>query len=191
VDPLLPLGLHDYWKSRKLGLGIGLFRGSRQRAAVRMERVFGEGRYLRVESAYSLATVHLLERRFDSALEVNAWLHERFPSNPVCLYHRALILEGLERNAEALAVWEQLTERLVSSGRSSHGFLAECLLHRARLHAFLGAEERARETLHEAAVHALSRRPESELDGPFGGFDSVRDEIGRLQRRLGMEAGPR
>ena len=42
VDPLLPLALHDYWKSRKLSFGIGLHRGLRRPALARMETVWGQ-----------------------------------------------------------------------------------------------------------------------------------------------------
>lgn len=44
VDPLLALALHDYWKSRRLGFGIGLHRGLRRPAVARMETVWQRGR---------------------------------------------------------------------------------------------------------------------------------------------------
>lgn len=192
VDPLLSMALHDYWKSRRLGLGIGLFRGLRRRAVARLVTVWRQARYLSVEAAYSLSAVHQLEGRFEEALEVNDWLHERFPSNPVCLYHRARILEALRRPAEALLVWDRLVGRLLDSNRVSRGFLAECHLHRAGLLASLPAADavRASEALRLARDHARQRDPRAEMDGPFGGFEIVREDIGALERRLAAAATP-
>ncbi len=184
VDPLLPMALHDYWKSRKLGL---FFKGRRPEAIARLETVFREGRYLSVEAAYSLSTVLQIEGAFGRALEVSDWLHERFPDNPVCLYHRARILEGRGRSAEALLVWDRLVERLFSSGRVSHGFLAECHLHRAVLLQSRavgdGRDSEAAAALLLAKEHARLRDPGTEMEGPFGGFDEVRAQIARVEGR--------
>jgi len=183
VDPLLPAALHDYWKSRTLGF---LFGGRRAGAIARMERVWREGRYLTVEAAYSLSAVLQGERQLERALEVNDWLHERFPENPVGLYHRARILEGLDRREQALETWQRLAERLVASGRVSHGFLAECQLRRARL---LAAPEgrgtlpdaQAAAALALASEHARLRDPEQEMDGPFEEWGDVKQAILRLE----------
>jgi tetratricopeptide (TPR) repeat protein len=186
ADPLLALALHDYWKSRKLGFGIGLHRGLRRPALARMETVWRQGRYLTVEAAYTLSTVHQLEGRFEQALAVSDWLYERFPDNPVCLYHRGLILERLDRPEAALGVWDRLVERLLASGRASHGFLAECHLHRAGLLAAPGAQGTgaARGALRLAADHARARDPQREMEGPFGGFEKTCSEIARTERQL-------
>ena len=189
VDPLLPLALHDYWKSRKLSFGIGLHRGRRGEAVARMETVWRQGRYLSAEAAYTLSTVHQLEGRFERALEANDWIYERFPDNPVCLYHRGLILERLGRPEAALGVWDRLIERLLASGRASHGFLAECHLHRAGVLASLAAPgaprtDEAQAALQLAADHARERDPQREMEGPFGDFEKTRREIGRWERRL-------
>jgi len=154
-----------------------------------METVWRQGRYLRVEAAYTLSTVHQLEGRFERALEANDWLYERFPDNPVCLYHRGLILERLGRPEAALEAWERLVERLLASGRASHGFLAECHLHRAGLLVSLAAPgapgtEEARAALQLAADHARARDPQREMEGPFGDFDKTRLEIARRERQL-------
>jgi tetratricopeptide (TPR) repeat protein len=183
VDAQLPSALHDYWKSRKLGF---LFGGRRAGAIARMERVWREGRYLTVEAAYSLSAVLQGEGQLERALDVNGWLHERFPENPVGLYHRARILEGLERREPALENWQRLLARLVASGRVSHGFLAECHLRRARLLAELSSDDTrsdgpAATALALASEHARLRDPEREMDGPFEEFDDLQKAIARLE----------
>jgi tetratricopeptide (TPR) repeat protein len=183
VDPQLPMALHDYWKSRKLGLFFG---GRRGGAIARMELVWREGRYLKVEAAYSLTAVLQGEGQLERALAVNDWLHERFPGNPVCLYHRARILEALGRRQEAFSAWDELVRRLVASGRASHGFQAECHLRRARLLAApeasgMASEQQASTALALASEHASKRDPQLEMDGPFEDFDEVREAIARLE----------
>jgi tetratricopeptide (TPR) repeat protein len=187
VDPELPMALNDYWRSRKLALFFG---GRRDPALARMERVWREGRYLRVEAAYALAGALLVEGRLEPALAVNDWLHERFPGNPVALYHRARILEALGRT-EALPAWDAVVARLVASGRVSHGFLAECHLHRARLLAGPSASERseAAATARELAMsHARRRDPRLEMDGPFEDWSSVAEAIAELERTAAASA---
>lgn len=184
VDPHLPMALHNYWKSRKVSL---FFKGRRPGAIAWMETVWRQGRYLSVEAAYSLSMALQAEGAFERALEVNDWLHERFPDNPVCLNHRARILEGLDRPTDALQVWDHLVERLVASDRVSHGFLAECYLHRARLIADLAAgpgsssDETAASALQLAKEHARRRDPRREMQGPFEDFEEVRVQIVRLE----------
>jgi membrane protein YqaA with SNARE-associated domain len=190
VDPLLGIALHDFWKSEKLGLGIGLFSGGRTTVVPRLLSVWTNGRYLRVEAAYSLQTVHLRQGRPAEALVMNDWLQERFPENPIGLYHRGLILEALRRPREALRAWDALAVRLGSSPFSAHGFLAECHLHRARLHLELELRPEADDALDhageaEAAVaqaqeHAARRDPRSELEGQFERFEDIRKSIARL-----------
>ena len=185
VDPQLALALHDYWKSRRLGLFFG---GRRSGAIARMETVWKEGRYLSVEAAYGLTTVLLLDGALDRALEVSDWLHARFPDNPVHLYYRARVLEGLGRPADALGSWDRLVERLLASGRISHGFLAECHLRRARLLALAGAgassQEDATAALRLARQHASARDPRLEMEGPLEGFEKIEEEIARLEGTL-------
>jgi tetratricopeptide (TPR) repeat protein len=191
LDPHLPMALHDYWKSRKLGI---FFKGRRPGAIARMDTVWRQGRYLSVEAAYSLSMVLQMEGAYERALEVNDWLHERFPDNPVCLNYRARILEGLDRSTDALQVWDRLVERLLASGRLSQGFLAECHLHRARLLARLAAvagsdtEEAAMTAVLLAKEHARRRDPRKEMQGPFEDFDDVRGQIVRLEASLGSKA---
>jgi tetratricopeptide (TPR) repeat protein len=193
VDPELPLALHDYWRSRKLGF---LFGGKRRPALARMERVWHEGRYLRVEAAYSLAAALLVEGRLEDALTVNGWLRDRYPDNPVGLYHRARILEGLERPAEALAAWDAVVARLLASGRISHGFLAECQLHRAQLlnvdapfAAFPAANAAA--ALDEARAHARLRDPLVEMEGPFESWSTLAEAVADLERARAPSDGRR
>jgi tetratricopeptide (TPR) repeat protein len=182
VDAELPMALHDYWKSRKLGLFFG---GRRPGAILRMERVSREARYLGVEAAYSLVTVLQGEGRYDEALRMSDWLSERFPANPVALYHRARILEKLGRPIEALRVWDDLVERLSASGRTSHGFLAECHLHRAQIQAAGGGTDRAIDSIRLAQAHAAQRDPRLEMEGPFEDFDEIRTAIARLDESWG------
>jgi membrane protein YqaA with SNARE-associated domain len=197
ADPLLGLALHDFWKGEKLGLALGLFGGGRRSVVPRLESVWKNGRYLRVEAAYALETVHLRQGRAADALAMNDWLRERFPSNPIGLYHRGLILEALERPRAALSAWDALAVRLESRPWSPHGFLAECHLHRARLHRALaegvGGEEAAEHSREAAAAlaaaeeHAARRDPRRELEGPFERFDRIREQIARLAKPVPPE----
>ena len=70
----------------------------------RLERVQNEARFVGVEAG---------------------WLRARFPDNPVGLYHRSLILEGLERPAEALVAWDALVAHIGAFAHRRDGFLAE------------------------------------------------------------------
>ncbi|HVQ24265.1 MAG TPA: phospholipase D-like domain-containing protein, partial [Planctomycetota bacterium] len=88
------------------------------------------------------------------------------------------------RDARGLVA--RLAERLVASGRVSHGFLAECQLRRARL---LAAPEgrgtlpdaQAAAALALASEHARLRDPEQEMDGPFEEWGDVKQAIVRLE----------
>ena len=114
------------------------------------------------------------EGRYDEALRMSDWLRERFPTNPVALYHRARILEALGRPADALRAWDDLVDRLSDSARVSHGFLAECHLHRARIESARGATAPAADALRLASFHAVRRDPQLEMEGPFEDFDAIR-----------------
>jgi hypothetical protein len=142
---------------------------------------------LTVEAAYSLSAVLQGEGQLQRALEVSDWLQQRFPENPVSLYHRARILEGLDRRDQALEAWQRLAARLVASGRVSHAFLAECHLRRARLLATPEGrgtlpDEAAAAALALAAEHARLRDPEREMDGPFEEWSDVKQAIARLEQ---------
>jgi tetratricopeptide (TPR) repeat protein len=179
ADPLLAMGLHDYWKAVKIPLG--LLGGSRGRAMERLQTVWTSGRYLTVEAAYALQTTLYREGDPVAALRVNEWLYARYPRNPVCLYHRALILEALGREAEALVIWDRLVERISASATPSHGFLAECHLHRAELLARWGSPSDARRELETASRQAALRGAAAELEGPLEDSGEIHD---RIRRRL-------
>jgi tetratricopeptide (TPR) repeat protein len=185
ADPQLATAVHDFWKAEKLGLGLGLFQGGRRSVVTRLERVRQEARFVAVEAAYALETVHYRQGDFAKALEVNDWLRERFPDNPVGLYHRGLIFEKLERPTESLAAWDALVARIERFPHRSDGFLAECHLHRSRLLQRLAGGERpevgsAAEVARRAArEHAVRRDAHRELEGPLVSFEEVRREIER------------
>lgn len=183
VDPLLATALHDFWKAEKLGLGMGLFGGGRRTVVARLERVRDEGRLLSVEAAYALQTIHYRRGDLPSALRANDWICARFPANPVGLYHRALILEGLRRDQESMDAWDALLSRLRAFPHASRGFLAECQLHRALHLARLrpGSPE-LYEARTDAARHAGLRVAERELEGTLTTFDDVRHAIAGLPR---------
>lgn len=188
VDPVLALAVHDFWKAEKLGLGLGLFAGGRRTVVTRLERVRAEARFLSVEAGYALQTVHYRQGDLPRALDANEWLHRRFPSNPVGLYHRGLILEGIGRDHEALSAWDALLARLQGNPHRSDGFLAECQLHRAWLLARVARPDEhalraaASEALLAAARHARRRVAERELEGPLVSFADIQKAITRLER---------
>ncbi|HEY8232740.1 MAG TPA: hypothetical protein VIJ10_08755 [Vicinamibacteria bacterium] len=176
ADALIPLAAFDYWKARKLPL---LFRGSKDRAIEKLERAWADARLLQVEAAYALETVLLVEGEPVRAFEVNEWLHARYPRNPVGLYHRALLLERLDRRGNALRAWDELEARLRDSGHISRGFLAECALQRSRLLSAEGRDVEADLALQEALAHEQLRDPSAELDGPLHSADSIAQGICR------------
>jgi tetratricopeptide (TPR) repeat protein len=190
VDPRLMIGLYKYWKSQKLGFGVDLYAHERQEAFVIIEQVWKQGRYSSVEAALTLQNVLLYSREIQKALEVNDWLHERYPAHPSVLYHRALLMERLQRPAEALALWEKLIQRIKTSPWPSHTFLAECYLHCAHLGEALRlaqasgnhAPQKISEALQLAAWHAERRNKTIELESIFQKFDDVEAEIKKMQK---------
>jgi hypothetical protein len=187
VDPLLGLALFDYWKAVKLP--FGLF-GNRSGAVERLLTVWSDGRFLGVDGAYALQTVLYREGDAAAAFEVNEWLYARYPTSPACLYHRALILEALQRTQDALAAWDALVAHIEASGRVSQGFLAECHLHRALLLRAGGSEAGARAALERARAHARSRVTAEEMEGPLEGSEQVLARIVALARELPRQEPP-
>jgi len=192
VDATLTIGLYKYWKSQKLGFGIDLYAHERQEAFVIIEQVWKHGRYSTVEGALTLQNVLLYSRENHQALEVNEWLHERYPTHPSVLYHRALLMERLQRPAAALALWEKLIHRINTSPWQSHTLLAECYLHCAQLGEALrlaGANgdhpsQKIGEALQLAAWHAERRDKARELESIFQRFDEIAGEIKKMQKNL-------
>lgn len=184
VDPLLALAVHDYWKAERLGLGLGLFSGGRKLAVERLQVVQAQGRFLRVEASYALQTILFKEGRLVPALALNDSLLARFPDNPVALYHRGLILEGLSRRDDALAVWDGLVARLHAFPHQSDGFLAECHLHRALLLEASGRPAESRTALAQAKEYVCRRDAARELEGPLVRAEKVRNSVNGLARTL-------
>jgi tetratricopeptide (TPR) repeat protein len=196
VDPGLMIGLYKYWKSQKLGFGVDLYGHERREAFVIIEQVWKHGRYSSVEAALTLQNILLYSHETEKALEVNDWLHERYPSHPSVLYHGALLMERLERPTEALAFWEKLIQRINTSPWQSHTFLAECYLHCALLGEALRlaqasdhhSPQKISEALQLAAWHAERRNKALELESIFQKFDEVEAEIKRMQKELATNA---
>jgi tetratricopeptide (TPR) repeat protein len=184
ADPTLLVALFDFWKAEKLGLGVGLFGGGRRTVVARLERVRTDARFLSVEAAYALQTVHYLQGDDERALAVNRWLLERFPTNVVALYQGGMILDRLGRAAESLAAWEALESRLLQAETPSHGFLAECLLRKSLLLQRAGRTAAAAAALERARAHAGARVGEREMEGPLVRFEDVARQI-RSQRGTG------
>ncbi len=190
VDPYLALGVYEYWKSAKLNFAGGLFADKRQQAIATLEQVRQQGRYVAVDAAYSLQTIHIHEGNYAQALEINDWLLQRFPQNVSALYHRGLILEKLDRVAEALAVWENVINRIRAFRQASDGYLAECHLHCAQLSERLpaaasagGTNENVILALQHARAHARRRIAEKELEGPLASFREIKKNIDEMVKK--------
>lgn len=186
VDPSLTIGLYKYWKSQKLGFGIDLYAHERREAFVLIEQVWKQGRYSAVEAAITLQNILLYSREYQKALEVNDWLHDRYPAHPSVLYHRALLMERLQRPAKALAHWETLISRIRAFPIQSHTLLAECYLHCAQLEPADASDNHAPQkiatALQLAAWHAERRNKALELESIFQKFDDIAGEIKRMQK---------
>lgn len=189
VDPYLALGVYEYWKIAKLNFAAGMFADKREQAIAELESVRQHGRYVAVDAAYSLQTIYIHEKNYTQALEINDWLLQRFPQNVSALYHRGLILEKLDRVAEALAVWEMVISRIRAFIQASDGYLAECYLHRAQLSERLpapsagGANERVILALQHARSHARQRVAEKELEGPLASFREIKKAIDQMVKK--------
>ena len=177
VDPILLVALFDFWKSEKLSLGLGLFGGARTTVVTRLQRVRSEARFLSVEAAYALQTVHYLQGEYAEALRMNEWLRARFPTNVVALYHAGMILDRLGRDEESLAAWDALQSRLLHVSPQSRGFLAECGLRRLEILRRKGRMEEAREALLRARAHVSARVAAREMEGPLARFEDIARKI--------------
>lgn len=181
VDPLLGLALYDFGKSKVPALGWFV---SRETILRRLERVQREGRYVSVSARYALQVVYMEMGQTDRAWEVNNWLYERFPRNPVCLYNRALLLEKLNRPQEAALVWEQLIARVEDIERPSKGYLAECYYHLSSLSHLAGETEQEASQLAAANRFVKLYRPEEEMDGPYTSFDETKKAISQATKKV-------
>lgn len=190
VDPGMALALYEYWKSKKLGLGMGLFSGNRKNAFALLEKVRAQGRYVALEAAFSLQDLYVHEGDYPRALELNEYLCKTLPKHPSVLYHRALILENLQRPGESLAAWEQLTERIQAFQRPSYGFLAECQLHRARLFAILQESTADQVAIHQigsalslAASYMQQCDTAFEMEGTIESFTELKKAISQMSSK--------
>ena len=188
-DPDLALGLYEYWKSKKLGMGVGLFSGSRKEALRMLEAVQAKARYVARDAELTLQDLYMHEGDFARALAINESLLPQLPLNASVLYHRAILLEKVGREPEALSVWEKLYERIQKFPRPSQSFLAECQLHRARIFQKTNAASTAiRGALDAAATHMQHVDRKIEMTGPFENFDEMNNSIRTLTAQLGNSA---
>lgn len=190
VDPGMALALYEYWKSKKLGLGLGLFSGNRKDAFALLEKVRAQGRYVALDAAFSLQDLYVHEGDYPRALELNENLYKALPKHPSVLYHRAIILENLQRPREALAAWEQLSERIQAFQRPSYGFLAECQLHRARLFAVMQDSPAEKVAVHHigsalslAASYMQQCDTALELEGSLQSFTELKKAISEMSSK--------
>ncbi|MGH7597009.1 MAG: tetratricopeptide repeat protein [bacterium] len=197
VDPGIALALYEYWKSKKLGMGLGLFAGNRKAAFALLEKVRAQGRYLARAAAFALQDLYMHEGEYQHALKINEELYAALPTHPSVLHHRAVILEKLQRPKEALAAWEQLAERLQAFQRPSHGFLAECQLHRAKLLEALQvsttdetATLKISSALNLAASHIQQCDKTFEMEGPVDNFAELKKAIDLMLSKYAVVNAP-
>lgn len=191
LDPDVALGLYEYWKSKKLGMGTRLFAGGRKEALHMLEAAQAQSRYIAREAEMSLQDLYMHEGEYDRALATNESLLSRLPLNGSVLYHRGVLLERVGREAEALLVWEKLYERIQAFRRPCESFLAECRLHRARLLINQKAEpEKILAALDSAAEHMQRCNRKVEMAGPFESFDDMNKAIRALQAQYPKKSSP-
>ena len=193
IDPALALALYEYWKGVKLDFGLGILARRRALAIRLLEKVWLQGRYVSVDAAYSLQTIHMQKGDYQRALEINDWLHERFPGNVVCIHHRALLFEKLGRRQEALATWGKIIDRVRAFRYPSAGFQAECHLHRAQICEQLAPPVLDRSTalaiaaeLELAVMHAGRRDAGIEIDGLFESFAEIDKAIAKMVKKYSV-----
>lgn len=190
MDPAMLVAMFEFWKSKKLDFGLGLYRKSREQALALLERVWHEARYISVDAAFSLQDILLHDGEYAKTLVVSDWLQNRFPRHPTVLYHRALLFEKLKRQEEALVLWQELIEKLWAFPNSSSGYLAECYLHCAQIHenalVLFDSEERRQAmcvALRAAALHAKQRDAAIELESGYQSFKDIVKDIERLANK--------
>lgn len=187
ADPKLSLGLYEFWKSQKLDFGFGFRKSNHQNALKLIEEVWKQGRYLSIDAAFALQNILLHEEEYAKALDVNNWLRDRFPNHPSVLYHRALLLERLQRPLEALPQWLGLISQIKSFQVQSDGYLAECYLHCAQIYEITRALAAKRKdinsALQQATFYAERRNESIELESSYQKFNEIYDSIKKMQRR--------
>lgn len=197
VDPAMALALYEYWKSKKLGMGLSLFAGNRKTAFALLEKVRAQGRYLARHAAFALQDLYMHEGEYQRALEINEELYAALPQHASVLHHRAVIMEKLQRPQEALAAWEQLAERLEAFQKPSHGFIAECQLHRAKLLEILQvsttdetATLKISSALNLAASHIQQCDKAFEMEGPMDNFAELKKAIDQMLSKYAIVKAP-
>ncbi len=190
-DPYLALGLYEYWKSKKLGMGMGLFAGGRKEALRMLEAAQSKARYVGRDAALTLQDLYMHEGEYARALALNETLLPELPQNASVLYHRAVLLEKVGRSEEALPVWENLHVRVQSFRRPSYAFMAECQLHRARILKSINAEpEKIVAALDLAAADMQQCDRALEMSGPFENFDALNKAIRTLRTQHPTGSSP-
>ncbi len=187
MDPGLALALYEYWKSKKLGMGIGLFSGGRKDAFRLLEKVESEAHYVRLDASFSLQDLYMHEGEYARALAINESLYATFPEHPSVLYHRGVLLEKVQRGEEALQVWEKLAARIQAFRKPSYAFLAECELRRARiLEKAKAGEPKIAAALEAAALHMRQYDRALEMPGPFENFKQLEEAIQELSGKYAL-----
>jgi uncharacterized protein (TIRG00374 family) len=182
-DPDLALGLYEYWKNKRLGMGMGLFSRGRKEALRTLEAVHAKARFVGRDAELTLQDLYMHEGEYERALAINENLLPELPLNASVLYHRAVLLEKLGRGEEALPVWEKLYERVKNFIRPSYAFMAECQLHRARILTALNAEPAIVAAAAEAAAESMHYCDRAvEMAGPFESFEDIDKAIAALRK---------
>jgi tetratricopeptide (TPR) repeat protein len=179
ADPLFGIAVFDYNKSKFL---FGLLGGSQQEAISKLKKVIEKGRFLSTNASYTLQAIYYENDQYDSALVINDRLFRHYPDNPSCLYTRAMLLEKLDRPAEALEIWNTLIGKISALRPASNGYLAECHYHVAAIHHRTGSRETAKKLLIQAAQFAAHRHDAEELDGSYVKFSDIKNRINTALR---------
>ena len=186
VDPKLSLGFYKYYQYKMLNLGLGLRKSAYNEATSLILEVWEKGRYLSTDAGFALQNMYLHESDYSKALEVNDWLTERTPNHPSILYHRALLMQSLQRPQVALDCWLALIGRLQSYRMQSHGYLAECYLHVTQIYESMNAivhRQEINQAIALARQHSALRNPELELESSFQKPDDIDKEIQKLCKK--------
>ncbi|MBI2372003.1 MAG: hypothetical protein HYV08_17535 [Deltaproteobacteria bacterium] len=128
VDPYLGLGFYDYLVSELPGLqrfvvSLLLDKGDKRRGLEEIRLAASRGRYVREYARAALMSIYAYgERQFGLALPLALALKERYPGNPDFYYAVATIYSELDRWDEALAIAQEIRERME---RPTNGFRQE------------------------------------------------------------------
>lgn len=159
VDAYIGLGSYHYWKSAKsefINWIPLIVRDDKEKGLAEMHVALERGWFTQGAAAAGLVAMNMHRKKYDSALVLAKEWQAVYPEGKAFLWGQAYALFGLERDAQALAVFDSLKARLrADSGQGWFNFI-EVDYHRGELFARLGDSVRARAVMDTVLAYPAS-----------------------------------